>query len=120
MNREKLNDFFVTNGGPWIGDSIMSQSDQDSLSKLFVSLDCDCNVNIFLPYVTGFKCPDDLFVCCQWMNVLDSMELDHIFQDPVSGTFERLRDILQPEAAISRYVVYNSDMVWLEQSSEVW
>jgi hypothetical protein len=120
MNRVKLNDFFTANGGPWIGDCIISRSDQDSISKLFASLDYDCEVKIFLPYVNGFKCPDYLFVCCQWMNVLDSMELDHALQDPVPSTFEGLRNLLQPEVPILRYVVYNSEMVWQEQSPKVW
>jgi hypothetical protein len=105
MNRVKLNDFLTANGGPWIEGHIISRSDQDSISKLFASLDCDCEVKIFLPYVNGFKCPDYLFVCCQWMNVLDSIELDHILQDPVPGTFEGLRNLLQPEVPISRCCV---------------
>lgn len=120
MNRAKLNDFFAANGGPWLGDYLISRSDQDSMSKLFASLDCGCEVKIFLPYVNGVKSPDYLFVCCQWMNVLDSIELDHILQDPVPGTFEGLRNRLQPEVPISRYVVYNSEMVWQEQSPDVW
>ena len=98
MSRVKLNDFFTTNGGPWIEGYLISRSDQDSISKLFASLNCDCEVKIFLPYVNGLKCPEYLFVCCQWMNVLDSIELDHIFQDPVPSTFEGLRTLLQPEA----------------------
>jgi hypothetical protein len=119
MNRVKLNDFFTANGGPLIGDYIISRSDHDSISKLFASLGYNCEVKIFLSYVNGFECPDYLFVCYQWINVLDSMELDYILQDQVPSAFEGLRNLLQPEVPISRYVVYNSEMVWQEQSPKV-
>lgn len=117
MDCSELSNFLTANGGPWIGhsgDYFISESDEEAISKLFARLHCTCNVKLFLPYVNGLACPDYLFVCCQWINVVHSLALDHVLQDAVPATFERLRDLLKPEANIERYVVYNSEVPWLE------
>jgi hypothetical protein len=112
MDRAKFIEFFPTNGGPFVESYLMSRSDQDKISKLFVSLGCDCEVKVFLSWEEELEAPDYLFVCCQWQDVLNFVDLDNVFQDPVPGAFERLRDLLQPEATITRYAVHNSEVEW--------
>lgn len=78
-------------------------------AKLFRAKGMNCKVKVFIPYVAGFSRLQHLFVCCNWIYVLASREIEGELQKPVPSTFENIRKLLQAKSGVLRYVVYNNE-----------
>lgn len=117
MTRAKLNDFLLAKESLYLLSYFIRKTDHDRISKAFTELspDLDCEFFVFLPHIKEGTTSDHVFVCCNWTNVLEFAKLDEdIFQDPVSSHFEKLRDALQPDEPVAKYLVQNIEMAWEE------
>ncbi|KAH8693335.1 hypothetical protein GQ44DRAFT_765278 [Phaeosphaeriaceae sp. PMI808] len=102
--------FLTENGLPPLGGGYQpSHEEMNSFAKLFSTKGIACEVKIFVPFVTGFNRSEHLFVCCDWIHVLASSEIEGVLQKPIPPTFEELRNILKAKSLISRYIVYNEE-----------
>jgi hypothetical protein len=113
----KFDEFLAANGlGPTEGHQPLSNEAAD-IAKLFTAKGVDCEVRIFVPYVTGFNQSQYLFVCYDWIHVLAAREIKGELQKPVPPAFEDMRRSLRAESGVSRYVVYDEEdqTSWIPQ-----
>ena len=76
-----------------------------------------CEVKVFIPYATGFDRSHHLFICCDWIFVLASRELEGELQNPVLPAFDDIRKSLQAESGVSRYIISDAenDSSWVPE-----
>ncbi|TKA62743.1 hypothetical protein B0A49_13260 [Cryomyces minteri] len=105
----KLDDFLKANGLNPIEGYHPFPDEAADIAKLFKAKGVNCEVKIFVPHVTGFSRSHHLFVCYDWLYVLASRDIGGELQKPVPPTFEDMRQSLQAESSVSRYVVCNDE-----------
>lgn len=102
--------FLIANKLPSLGGGYQPSCEEaEDIAKLFRAQGIDCEVKIFVPYVTGFNRSHDLFVCCDWIHVLATLEIKDVLQKPVPPAFEAMRKSFQAKSGVSTYVVYNDE-----------
>ncbi|KAF1967538.1 hypothetical protein BU23DRAFT_559324 [Bimuria novae-zelandiae CBS 107.79] len=102
--------FLRANGLPPIGGGYQpSPKEAEDIAKLFRVHGIDCEVRVFVPYATGFDRSRHLFVCCDWIHVLVTRDIEGVLQEPVPPAFEQMHDSLGAESGVSRYIVYNEE-----------
>lgn len=102
--------FLQANGLPPIEEEYQPCPEEaEDMAKAFRVYDIDCEVRVFVPYVTGYNWSRYLFVCCNWIHVLAMRDIEGVLQKPIPPAFEQMRASLGAEPGISRYIVYNEE-----------
>src|SRR4051794_15649108 len=89
----KFDDFLEANGLNATEGYRPTGAEAASIAKLFNTKGVDCEVKVFIPYVNGFNRAHYLFVCCDWIHVLASREIEG--EKPVPPAFEDICRSLQ-------------------------
>lgn len=84
-------------------------SEAEQINKIFEAQGVDCEVGVFVPFAEGFNNSRYLIVCCDWIHVFASREIEGAFQEPVPHTFEQLHDSLGAESDVSKYIVVHQN-----------
>ncbi|KAF2178260.1 hypothetical protein K469DRAFT_718362 [Zopfia rhizophila CBS 207.26] len=102
--------FLTASGLPPIGGGYQpGPKEAEDIAKLFRAKGINCEVRVFVPFVTGFDRSHHLFVCCDWIYVLAIKDIKGVLQKPVPPAFKQIRKSLRVKSGVSRYVVYNEE-----------
>ncbi|KAI5925543.1 hypothetical protein F4810DRAFT_659081 [Camillea tinctor] len=109
----KFDEFLIANHGQETFGGTIQPDESDDISQIIRDQGVDADIRVFRPSRMGFGYPKYLFVCFAWVNVYAWRNVDEYLEKPVPTGFEDFMKSLVPDAAISTFVVFNEEDLWL-------
>lgn len=113
VSRDQLNELLIVNNVDPILGGRTGGSEEENIATFFRSKGIDLKIRIFIPPVNGYNCSPWTYICDTWDFIFSQRRVGMPPKEPaLDPIFEDLRQMLQVETPIDRYILYCGEQHW--------